>query len=85
MQPIGKFISAKNIDEETKTESGIILSGEHMDSQRYKRAEVIAPGTDVHFIKTGDKIYYDKANTFTMLVDGIQCTILREQDVVIVE
>ena len=84
MQPIGKFIVIKTIDEELKTESGLILSGEDVNQMRYKRGLVIASGTDVHNIKKDDDIYYDKAHGFTMLIDDKQYTIIRESDVVVV-
>jgi len=84
MQPIGKFIVIKTIDEELKTESGLILSGEDVNQMRYKRGIVIESGTDVPNIKKDDDIYYDKAHGFTMLIDDKQYTIIRESDVVVV-
>jgi co-chaperonin GroES (HSP10) len=84
MKPIGKFIVIKTIEEEVKTESGIILSGEDVNQMRYKRGLVIAPGTDVANIKKDHEIYYDKAHGFTMLINDKQYTIIRESDVVVV-
>jgi co-chaperonin GroES (HSP10) len=85
MQPIGKYIAVKDDNSDIKTESGIILSGEDASQLRYKRGIVIKPGTEVANIKEGDVIYYDKANSFTMLVNEEQVTITREVDVVVVE
>jgi chaperonin GroES len=84
MKPIGKYIVIKNIDEELKTESGLILSGEDMNQMRYKRGLVIEPGTEVPHIKKDDDIYYDKAHGFTMLINDVQYTIIQERDVVVV-
>jgi co-chaperonin GroES (HSP10) len=84
MKPIGKYIVIKNIDEELKTESGLILSGEDMNQMRYKRGLVIEPGTEVPHIKKDDDIYYDKAHGFTMLIHDVQYTIIQERDVVVV-
>lgn len=84
LQPIGKYIVIKTIDEELKTESGLILSGKDVDDMRYKRGLVIESGTDVPHIKKDDDIYYDKAHGFTMLIDDKQYTIIRESDVVVV-
>ena len=84
MKPIGKYIVIKTIDEELKTESGLILSGEDVNQMRYKRGIVIASGTDVDNIKKNDDIYYDKAHGFTMLIDDKQYTIITERDVVVV-
>jgi co-chaperonin GroES (HSP10) len=84
MQPIGKFLVIKIVEEELKTQSGMILSAEDVNQFRYKRAIVIASGTDVSNIKKDDEIYYDKSHSFTMLINGEQCTIIRESDVVVV-
>lgn len=85
MNPIGKFIIIKIVEEELKTQSGMILSAEDSNQFRYKRAVVIASGTDVNKkIQENSEIYYDKTNSFTMLIDGEQCTVIREIDVVVV-
>lgn len=84
LKPIGKYIVIRTIDEELKTESGLILSGEDVNQMRYKRGIVIASGTDVPHIKKDDEIYYDKVQGFTMLIDDKQYTIIRENDVVVV-
>jgi co-chaperonin GroES (HSP10) len=85
MKPIGKYIVITSIDEEIKTDSGIILSGEDAGQFRYKKGKVVMPGTDVLAIKEGDVIYYDKGHSFTMIIKDNQYTIIREGDVVVVE
>lgn len=84
MQPIGKYIVVSNIDEEIKTDSGIILSGDDANQFRYKKGKVIKPGTDVKVIKENDIVYYDKGQSFTMIIGDGQYTIIREVDVVVV-
>jgi co-chaperonin GroES (HSP10) len=84
MRPIGKYIVVRDIQEEIRTESGLILSGEDANQLRYRKAEVIAPGTDVDVIDEGDELYYDKSHSFTMLIDDTQYTIIQERDVVVV-
>ena len=84
MRPIGKYIIVKDIQEEIKTQSGLILSGEDANQLRYKRAEVIAVGTDVNVIDEMDELYYDKGHSFTMLINNEQFTIISERDVVVV-
>jgi len=85
MKAIGKYIVIKSIEEEVKTESGIILSGEDTNSFRYKKGTVVVPGTDVTCINVGDVVYYDKGHSFTMLIGDEQHTIILERDVVVVE
>jgi co-chaperonin GroES (HSP10) len=84
MRPIGKYIVVKDIQEEIKTQSGLILSGEDTNQLRYKKAEVIATGTDVDVIDELDELYYDKSHSFTMIIDNEQYTIISERDVVVV-
>ena len=60
MKPINKYIIVKGIDEEMKTDSGLLLSAEDANSFRYKKGKVIKPGTEVHDINEDDVIYYDK-------------------------
>jgi co-chaperonin GroES (HSP10) len=85
MKPIGKYIVVTQVDENVKTESGLMLSGEDMNQFRYRRGVVVEPGTEVSHIVKGDKIYYDKAHSFIMMIGNSQYTILREADVVVVE
>jgi len=84
MKPIGKYIVVKNVDEEIMTESGLVLTGDDANQMRYKKAVVIASGTEVMDIKEGDAVYYDKGRSFTMVIDEAHCTIIREGDVVVV-
>jgi co-chaperonin GroES (HSP10) len=84
MKPIGKYIVIKTIEEEIKTESGILLTGDDSNQMRYKRGLVIEPGTEVSAISAEDEIYYDKNHGFTMIIHDVQYTIIRESDVVVV-
>jgi co-chaperonin GroES (HSP10) len=51
---------------------------------RYRKAAVIASGTEVACIKADDIIYYDKSHGFTMLIEDKPHTIIQERDVVVV-
>lgn len=84
MKPIGKYIIVKDVQETVTTESGLVLSGEDTNQLRYKRAVVVASGTDVTVINEDDELYYDKAHSFTMLINDTQFTIISERDVVVV-
>jgi co-chaperonin GroES (HSP10) len=84
MKAIGKNIVVKNVDEEVKTASGLVLSGDDTNQLRYKRGIVVEPGTDVLTLHQGDDIYYDKAHGYTMIIHDTQYSIIQERDVVIV-
>jgi len=84
MKAIGKNIVIRNVDEEVKTASGLVLSGEDTNQLRYKRGVVVTPGTEVNAIQEGNEIYYDKAQSYTMIIHDEQLTIIQERDVVLV-
>tara|TARA_R100001015_G_C4570465_1_gene128610 strand:+ start:73 stop:330 length:258 start_codon:yes stop_codon:yes gene_type:complete len=84
MRPIGKNIVIKTVEEEIKTNSGLLLSAEDTKSLRYKKAIVVAVGSDVSVIKKGETIQYDKRAGYTMLIKDEQFTIIQEKDVVLV-
>lgn len=83
MRAIGRYIVVRNIDEEVRTDSGLVLSGEDTNQLRYKKGMVVSPGTDVVSVKEGDEIYYDKGHGFTMVIHNEQYTIIQERDVVV--
>jgi len=84
MKPIGKHIVVKVIDEEVKTHSGLLLSAQDANNFRYQMAEVVKPGTEVSVIKEGERIYFDKRQSYTMMIEGEQYTVIQERDVVVV-
>jgi co-chaperonin GroES (HSP10) len=84
MKPIGKYIVIKTIKEELKTESGLLLSSQDASDFRYKKGEVIKPGTQVDVIQEGDIIYYDGSAGHQMLIEDNPYTIIQERDVVVV-
>ena len=84
MKPIGKYIIIKEIKEELKTKSGLLLSAQDAQDFRYKKAEVIKQGTDVKVINSGDVIYYDGATGHEMLIEENPYTVILERDVVVV-
>lgn len=84
MKAIGKYIVIKPIEQEVKTDSGLILSAQDVDEFRYRRGTVVTPGTEVVGINPGDEIYYDKVHSFTMIIGEENCTVIQERDVVVV-
>ena len=84
MKPINKYILVSKIDEEVKTSSGLLLSAEDVEGFRYRKAEVIKPGTEVKDIKEGDVIYYDKRSGYSIILEDKPVTIILERDVVVV-
>ena len=84
MKAIGKNIAIEKIEEEIKTESGLLLSNEDIKDFRYQKGKIILVGSDVDKLKKDDIIYYDTRQSYTLLIKGNQVTIIQERDVVVV-
>jgi len=85
MKAIGKNIIVRTIEEEVRTSSGLLISGEEAQSLRYRKGRVVMPGTEVQNIKKEDLIYYDTRQSYKMLIKDEPYTIIQERDVVVVE
>ena len=84
MKAIGKNIVIEKIDEEIKTESGLLLSNEDAKSFRYQKGKIIFPGSDCCDLKKDDIVYYDTRNSYTIIINSDNVTIIQERDVVVV-
>ena len=85
MKAIGKNIIINKIDEEIKTDSGLLLSNEDVKDFRYQKGTIVLPGSEVSdFIAEGDTIYYDTRQSYTLVLNGESVTIIQERDVVVV-
>jgi len=84
MVPVNKYLIINAIDEQSQTQSGLLLSASDSDKFRYKKGEVVKPGTNVDVVKEGDLIYYDKAAGYTMFINDSPYTIILERDIVVI-
>jgi len=83
IRPLGTRIIIKNAEPENKTASGIVLTGEAQRKPIY--AEVIAagPGTEDEpmLIKAGDKVVFPETGGRTIVVDDVEYTIFKQEDI----
>jgi len=84
IKPIGKYIALSEIKEEIKTTSSLYMSSEETLALHYKKASVVAIGTDVKDIKVEDVIYYHKGGSFEMTIDSKPIIWIQERDVLCV-
>ena len=87
MRAVNDYIIIKQVQEQVKS-GGIIISGQTKDNLRHRRGVIISPSpmaVPQANLKEGDIIHFDKAQTFTILVDGEDRTVIRLRDIVLVE
>jgi len=85
MKAIGKYIVVKPIKEvDVRTKGGLILAEKQREDVRYRRANVVEPGSDVKVLQKEDEVYYDKAAGFNIEIDKEEYKVIKEHDVVII-
>ena len=85
MQAINDYVIVDIIKEEPKKVSGLILTDETDESNRYKKASVISVGNLVEMITKGDIIYYDKHAGHDIGYNDKLYKVIRARDIVLVE
>ena len=85
MQAINDYVIVDIIKEEPKKVSGLILTDETDESNRYKKANIISVGNMVEVVKEGDSIYYDALAGHDIAYNDIMYKVIRARDIVIVE
>ena len=83
MRVVGKNILVKEIVQEVKTKSGLLLGyGEEI---KFHRAEVIDVGDEVSKVKKGDIVWFDRHRVYPINYEGVEYLIFDYSNVVIIE
>ena len=85
MQAINDYVIVDKIKEEPKKISGLILTDETDQDNRYKKANIISVGNEVKIVKEGDTIFYDKHAGHDIDYDNKLYRVIRARDIVLVE
>ena len=85
MQAINDYVVVNIIKEEPKKVSGLILTDETDESNRYKKANIISVGNMVEIVTKGDTIYYDKHAGHDIGYNDKLYRVIRMRDIVLVE
>ena len=85
MKAIGKYIVIDPTKEVNKnTSGGLILTDKQSDVSRYRQADIISLGPDVHNINDDNIIYYDRHAGTKIEIKEKEYIVIKEQDVVVV-
>jgi len=87
IKPLGDRVVIKRLEAEETTKSGIVLPGSA--KERPQEAEVVAvgpgglvDGKEVKMeVKVGDKVLFSKYAGTEVKIDGVEYTILRQNDI----
>ena len=83
-------IVIKLVEEEETTKGGLILSGSAKEKPQVAEVIAVGPGGNVDgkdvemIVKVGDKVLTSKYSGTEVKVDGEECTIVRQSDILAV-
>ena len=87
LKPLADRVVIKLVEAEEKTKSGIILTGSAKEKPQVAEVVAVGPGGIVDgnevkmTVKVGDKVLTSKYSGTEVKVDGEECTIVRQGDI----
>ena len=90
IKPLADRVVIKMVEEEETTKGGLILSGSTKEKPQVAEVLAVGPGGNVDgkeiemIVKVGDKVLTSKYAGTEVKVDGEECTIVRQSDILAV-
>ena len=90
IRPLADRVVIKTVEAEETTKSGIILAGSAKEKPQVAEVLAVGPGGLVDgkevqmIVKVGDKVLTSKYSGTEVKVDGEECTIVRQSDILAV-
>ena len=87
IMPLADRVVIKTVEAEETTKSGIILTGSAKEKPQVAEVLAVGPGGMVDgkevtmTVKVGDKVLTSKYSGTDVKVDGEECTIVRQSDI----
>ena len=85
MKAINDYVIVDIIKEEPKKVSGLILTDETDETNRYKKATIVSVGNLVEIVTKGDVIFYDKHAGHDIGYNDELYRVIRMRDIILVE
>lgn len=85
MQAVNDYVIVDKIKKEPKKVSGLILTDETDETNRYRKANIISVGNVVEIVTKGDVIYYDGVAGHDIAYNDDMYRVIRMRDIVLVE
>ena len=90
LTPLADRVILKMVETEETTKGGLILSGSAKEKPQVAEVIAVGPGGNVDgkevemIVKVGDKVLTSKYSGTEVKVDGEECTIVRQSDILAV-
>lgn len=86
IRPLADRVVIKMVESEETTKSGIVLPGSAKEKPQIAEVKAVGPGTDEvkMQVKVGDKVLISKYAGTEVKIDGVEYTILKQNDILAV-
>ena len=87
MKPLSDRVVIKMVEAEETTKSGIIVAGSAKEKPQIAEVVAVGPGGNVDgkdvtmYVKVGDKVITTKYSGTEVKMDGVEYTIVRQNDI----
>ena len=87
MKPLADRVVIKMVEAEEPSKSGIILAGSAKEKPQVAEVIAVGPGGNVEgkeitmYVKPGDKVITSKYSGTEVKMDGVEYTIVRQNDI----
>lgn len=87
LKPLGDRVVIKKLEAEEKTKSGIVLPGNAKEKPQEAEVLAVGPGGMVDGkevkmqVKVGDRVIFSKYSGNDIKLDGQECTIVKQDDI----
>jgi co-chaperonin GroES (HSP10) len=85
MQAINDYVIVDKVKEGPKKVSGLILTDETDETNRYRKANIVSVGNMVEIVTRGDVVYYDGVAGHDIAYNNEMYRVIRMRDIVLVE
>lgn len=87
LRPLGDRVIIQKVEAEETTKSGIVLPGTAKEKPQMAEVVAVGPGGNVDGkeikmeVKLGDKVIFSKYSGNEVKIDGVEYTILKQEDI----
>lgn len=87
LKPLGDRVVIQKVEAEETTKSGIVLPGAAKEKPQIAEVKAVGPGGVVDGkeikmeVKVGDKVIFSKYSGNEVKIDGVEYTILKQDDI----
>lgn len=83
MRAIGQWVIVEEVKEEVR-QDGFLLTDQDVKDLQYHRGRIMSSGEEVEGVKEGDEVYFQKAGSFAMIINGKRYSFFKKHNLIVI-